>query len=147
MPNATALKFGYPHTLIAEHGPWLVLLRPKQPTLGSLVLVCKEPATAFGQLSAEAFAALQPVVASIEAMLKARVDYQRINYLMLMMVDPDVHFHVIPRYEPPREFGGQAFADAGWPGPPVLDAAVTLADAQRDALVAELRALWKPITA
>ena len=31
-------------------------------------------------------------------MLRGFVAYERINYLMLMMVDPDVHFHVIPRY-------------------------------------------------
>jgi len=46
MGNATAVKFGYPHTLVAETGSWWILLRPKQPTFGALVLVCKAPATA-----------------------------------------------------------------------------------------------------
>lgn len=142
MPNATARKFGYPETLVAEHGPWLVLLRPKQPTLGSLVLVCSEPASAFGELSAEAFASLQPVIAGVERMLKAEVDYERINYLMLMMVDPDVHFHVIPRSGSAREFDGLSFADAGWPGVPKLDAAVELSAAQQQALTALLRERW-----
>ena len=49
---------------------------------------------------------------------------ERINYLMLMMVDPHVHFHVIPRYSGSREWGGLEFADQGWPGPPDLKSAV-----------------------
>ena len=143
MPNATARKFGYPETLVAEHGPWLVLLRPKQPTLGSLVLVCSEPASAFGELSAEAFASLQPVIAGIERMLKAEVNYERINYLMLMMVDRDVHFHVIPRYEGSRTHEGLTFADAGWPGQPNLGAHVALDDDAAAALAAKFAAAWR----
>jgi len=38
---------------------------------------------------------------------------------MLMMVDPDVHFHVLPRYENPREFGGRTHNDRFWPKPPI----------------------------
>ena len=37
---------------------------------------------------------------------------------MLMMVDPDVHFHVLPRYAQSRSFAGLEFRDHGWPGPP-----------------------------
>ena len=35
-----------------------------------------------------------------------------------MMVDPDVHFHVIPRYAQVQSFEGQEFHDYGWSGPP-----------------------------
>lgn len=142
MTNATARKFGDPDTRIAEVGPWRVLLRPKQPTLGALVLVCMEDAQAFAGLSPEAYAALRGAVGGIEAMLRRFVAYERINYLMLMMVDPDVHFHVIPRYAGVREHGGLAYPDAGWPGPPKLDAALDTDAATREALVAELRRLW-----
>ena len=98
MPNPTALKFAWPRSRIAETACWTVQLRPKQPTLGSLVVVAKEPVTAFSALSPQAFAELRDVTAGVERVLKDFVDYQRINWLMLMMVDPDVHFHVIPRY-------------------------------------------------
>ena len=37
--NDTILRFGHPATVIAEYPHWFVLLRPEQPTLGSLVLV------------------------------------------------------------------------------------------------------------
>ena len=76
-------------------------------------------------------------------MLRGFVAYERINYLMLMMVDPDVHFHVIPRYDGSRSFGALAFADAGWPGPPALEPAVALDAAAIDSLVARLRDAWQ----
>jgi diadenosine tetraphosphate (Ap4A) HIT family hydrolase len=142
MANATEIKFGDPATRIAQTDRWTVLLRPKQPTLGSLVLVCREPVQAFADVSAEAFAELQGVIRTIEATLRDVVAYERINYLMLMMVDPDVHFHVIPRYDGTRTFGTVAFPDAGWPGPPALDAAVALDAATTAALHTALRDAW-----
>lgn len=53
--NATMKKFGYPETLIREYDNWVVLLRSQQATLGALVLVCKENADAFSQISQDAF--------------------------------------------------------------------------------------------
>ncbi len=140
--NATERKFGDPDNRIAQTDFWTVLLRPRQPTLGSLVLVCREDVQAFSAVSGAAFADLAAAVRSIETALRAVVGYERINYLMLMMVDPDVHFHVIPRYSQPREFAGRAFADVGWPGPPQLEPAVVLEPAVRDALRAQLVAAW-----
>ena len=140
--NVTIEKFGWPATLIAEFDHWLVLLRPAQPTLGSLVLAAKSDATAFAGLPGEAHAELKRVTGAIEAALARFTGYARLNYLMLMMVDPHVHFHIVPRYEGAREWGGVAFPDAGWPAVPQLGEAVKLEPAQREALVAELKALF-----
>lgn len=142
MPNPTALAFGYPRSKVAETDRWLVLVRPKQPTFGSLVLVCKEPVQAFSELSPEAFADLQVAVAGIERVLKAKVAYEKINYLMLMMVDRDVHFHVLPRYEGAREHEGQSFQDAGWPAAPALGAAVALDDDAVERLAHDFAEAW-----
>jgi diadenosine tetraphosphate (Ap4A) HIT family hydrolase len=142
VPNATELKFGDPQTRIAQTRSWTVLLRPRQPTLGSVVLVCREPVQAFSSLSGEAFADLQRVVQAVERMLREAVDYERINYLMLMMVDPDVHFHVIPRYGSARRFADIDYPDAGWPGPPALEPAVVPSADARAALLARLRSGW-----
>jgi diadenosine tetraphosphate (Ap4A) HIT family hydrolase len=142
MTNPTALKFGYPQSLVAETASWLVLVRPSQPTFGALVLVCREPAEAFSDLSPAAFADLGEAVRRVEGVLRAAVEYQRINYLMLMMVDRDVHFHVLPRYDGARSFEGAAFPDEGWPGPPKLSPAVELAAPALTSLTARLRALW-----
>ena len=140
--NSTIEKFGWPGTLVREFAHWFVLARPSQPTLGSVVLAARSDATAFGGLPAEAHAELKSATAAIEAALGKAVDYAKLNYLMLMMVDPHVHFHVIPRYEGAREWGGTLFADKGWPGPPLLAPAVELDDAGIAALAAHLRAIW-----
>lgn len=140
--TATETKFGDPDTRVAQTAHWTVLLRPRQPTLGSLVLICREPVRAFSDVSPAAYADMREVVRRIEATLREVVAYERINYLMLMMVDPDVHFHVIPRYEGSRQLGDFAVPDVGWPGPPTLDAAVTPDAADGAALLATLRAAW-----
>jgi diadenosine tetraphosphate (Ap4A) HIT family hydrolase len=141
--NATAQKFGDPATRIARCGAWTVLLRPRQPTLGSLVLVCEEPVTAFGQVSAAAYADLAQTTRRVESMLGAAFAYDKINYLMLMMVDPDVHFHVLPRYAQVRHFAGQAFSDLAWPNAPDLGLDHALDTATQAALAAHLREVWQ----
>lgn len=141
MTNSTAVNFGYPETKVAETDYWLVLVRPKQPTFGALVLICKEKADAFSQLSPAAFADLKVAVDGIERLLNKVVAYEKINYLMLMMVDRDVHFHVIPRYEGLRSYAGREFPDAGWPAAPALATAVDLGEAAKD-LAAMLAREW-----
>jgi diadenosine tetraphosphate (Ap4A) HIT family hydrolase len=118
--NDTIGKFGYPGTLIHEYAHWVVLLRPAQLTLGSLVLAAKSDATDFGDLPTPAFAELKQVTADIQTALGAAVSHAKLNYLMLMMVDPHVHFHVFPRYEGSRKGGDMTIADPSWPGPPDL---------------------------
>lgn len=140
--NPTMQKFGAPATLIRDYAHWAVLLRPGQVTLGSLVLICKEPVTAFSMVSAAAFAELQSITGHIEGVLGRAFRYDRINYLMLMMVDPDVHFHVIPRYETVREFSAQEFIDQGWPGPPDLVNINVTGTEQNSRILAALRADW-----
>jgi len=140
--NPTIEKFGYPATLVAEYDHWMVLLRPAQVTLGSLVLAAKSDATAYGALGRDAFAEQARVVGDIERVLRQFCRYERINYLMLMMVDPNVHFHVIPRYQGSRDWAGLDLEDAGWPGPPQLANARGLTDDEIAALAAALQRLF-----
>jgi diadenosine tetraphosphate (Ap4A) HIT family hydrolase len=140
--NATMEKFGFPASLVAEFDHWVVLARPAQPTLGSLVLAAKSDATAFGDLPAEAHAELKQATSAIERALAEAVGYAKLNYLMLMMVDPHVHFHVIPRYEGVREWQGREFVDCGWPKVPDLGHAVALEGEDLAALVAWLKPLF-----
>ena len=136
--NPTIEKFGYPGSLVKEYDHWLVLVRPDQVTLGSLVLAAKSGATAYGDLPAAAFAEQGAAVAAIERALGAFVQYEKINYLMLMMVDPNPHFHVIPRYSGTRGWHGIEFPDGGWPKAPQLATAVALSSEQIAALATEL---------
>jgi diadenosine tetraphosphate (Ap4A) HIT family hydrolase len=133
--NATLLKFGYPQSLIKEHDQWCILLRPQQVTLGSLILAAKSEATAFADLPRAAFAELATVIPEIESSLQRFNAYAKINYLMLMMVDPHVHMHVIPRYPNRKIFDEVEFIDSGWPGPPDLKSAPELTDKLRKNLL------------
>ncbi len=118
--NDTMIKFGYPAQLVCEYDHWVVLLRPAQATLGALVLASKESVTRFGQLSPAAFGEYERVIKDIEAALEAGLPMKKINYMMLMMVDPHVHCHVLPRYDGTEVFSGCEFLDKGWPGLPDL---------------------------
>lgn len=140
--NETIRGFGYPDTLVAEYDHWVVLLRPAQPTLGSLILAAKSEATAFSALDSAAMGELGSAVADIEAALSGAVAYDKINYLMLMMVDPHVHFHVLPRYQGERSACGITLGDAGWPKVPALGEAMKLEPAQIAELIAFLRSRW-----
>ena len=140
--NATITKFGYPASLLHEYESWVVLLRPAQVTAGSLVLAAKGDALAYGDLPHRAFIEQGAIIAEIEAALRRAVAYERINYLMLMMVDPHVHFHVIPRYSGSRSLAGIDIADQGWPGPPDLKSAIALDDAAITRGVEALASHW-----
>ena len=142
MTNPTMRKFGYPGTLVREFEHWVVLVRPAQVTLGSLVLAAKSDATAYSSLPDEAFAEQAVAVRAIESALRQFCSYERINYLMLMMVDPQVHFHVIPRYSGSREWEGLDFPDKGWPGIPELKFIIETDDLQLSSMRDEIKALF-----
>jgi diadenosine tetraphosphate (Ap4A) HIT family hydrolase len=137
-PHATLLKFGYPATCLAEWQHWAVLLRPQQVTLGALVLASRHDATSLSSLPADAFAELHTVTTVIERGLRSHLRYDKINYLALMMVDPQVHFHVLPRYAAQQDYAGVSFVDAGWPGPPDLKSVNAVPDGPRATLHASL---------
>jgi diadenosine tetraphosphate (Ap4A) HIT family hydrolase len=61
---------------------------------------------------------------------------------MLMMVDPHVHFHVLPRYSGSKSFNGLSLGDAGWPGQPDLQSAATLQPVQFEALRGRISQAW-----
>lgn len=140
--NDTIRKFGHPDTLLGDYEHWVVLLRPDQITAGSLVLACKGKQTRLPDVPEAAFAELRRVTSDLEAALTAAFEFDKINYVMLMMVDPHVHWHVIPRYAAPREVGGMSIEDKGWPGHPTLREPVPLSKVQFGELLETMRAHW-----
>ncbi len=139
----TAEKFGYPQSLVRSYEHWHVLVRPVQPCLGSLVLLCSDPVESFGAISHGASAELKRATADIERALSELFQYDKINYLMLMMVDPDVHFHVLPRYGAERSYAGVSFVDSAWPGPPDISAANDFPSRVQAKLLADLKARFR----
>lgn len=123
--------------LATEH--WSVVIRRKQVTLGSLVLICKRHAESVGGLTPEEGADLPAAAAAIEQILGTAFQPDKLNYLALMMVDRHLHFHVIPRYDREITVHGYLFKDPNWGGPPRLDSE-TPEDRVVDAVLADLRA-------
>ncbi len=82
------------------------------------------------------------VTVDLETALGNSFSPDKINYILLMMVDKYVHWHVIPRYQSPREMGGVSFEDSGWPRYPTLTDAAALSDGEFLELRDLLRANW-----
>ncbi len=140
--HATLEAFGYPNTLIRAYEHWAVVLRPAQVTIGSLVLAHTGPAERLSDVPPEAFAELHAVTSDLEGTLRTVFGYDKINYLMLMMVDPNVHFHVIPRYSSERSACGLTSLDAGWPKTPALGEFVEPSADQARELIELIKSNW-----
>ena len=113
-------KFKTDELLIYETEYWIWSLRPIQVTLGASVLSSKRECPVFSELNQEEFSDLNNIIKVIENTLMKTFNYDVMNYLMLMMVDKQVHYHVIPRYERTISFVGLSWNDSGWPGVPNL---------------------------
>jgi diadenosine tetraphosphate (Ap4A) HIT family hydrolase len=119
--NATLQKFGYPESLIREYEHWVVLIRPVQVTLGSVIIAAKSEVRSFGALRPEEMAEWPGIVHRFESVMAQHFGAEKFNYLALMMVDPNPHFHGIPRYRGLVTFEGRSFTDENFPKPPSLD--------------------------
>lgn len=96
---------------------WTLSVRPKQVTIGSLVISLKRNCHFVGEITEEESKELSIVFKYIEKLLKSAFQYNKINYICLMMVDKQVHCHVIPRYENTVIFNKKSYKDTSWPGP------------------------------
>jgi len=100
-------------------------------------------ATSLSKLSPDASSEMPRLCALIEASLAAEFGADRFNYLALMMVDPHVHFHVIPRYGQEVRLAQDVFTDTAWPGPPDITSSIPLSDEQfaflKDRLVRRMK--------
>lgn len=119
--NLTLQKFDYPGQLLKEYEHWVVLLRPVQLTLGCVIIAAKSDVTSLGALQPAEMAELPRVIGEFEALMRDGFGAEKFNYLALMMVDPNPHFHAIPRYKGPVAYGGQTFEDSLFPKAPQLD--------------------------
>ena len=102
--------------VLKEYDHWVVLFRDKQVTIGSVIIMSKElDKNSLGDVSIEAWGEFCIVSKDVEDILKRAFKAEKFNYLALMMYDPEVHFHVIPRYSQPVQFSGREFIDPDWP--------------------------------
>lgn len=140
--NETILQFDYPNSLIYEYDYWVVLMRPQQVTVGSLILACKGEYQSLAEIPGNVYSELTTVTSDIEKILSKIFDYDRINYLLLMMRDKYVHFHVIPRYSEAREVDGMRFEDKMWPMPPDITRPLVISDEEMEKLRKRIKSDW-----
>lgn len=100
-----------PEVLVHDFGAWALCLNRNQDLVGRCYLLLRRPATDPLAVSAQEQAALWNAAAKTKAALARLFAPDHWNYAFLMNVDPQVHFHVIPRYRTPRHFRGLEFAD------------------------------------
>jgi diadenosine tetraphosphate (Ap4A) HIT family hydrolase len=104
--------------------------------------MCKEEVKEFSKISREAFYELAIIVPEAESKLKQAFDYDKINWVMYMMHDPEVHFHIIPRYASHREFEKITFKDPRWLYSPKLTLLNEISSDVLDKLIAKLKILF-----
>ena len=122
------------HGVIKEYQNWVVLFREKQVTIGSVIIMSKQlEADSLGEVSAEAWAEFALVCKETEALITGLFGAEKFNYLALMMIDPEVHFHVIPRYSKTVLFEGDEYIDPDWPLA-TQRVAMKLSQTQRDSI-------------
>jgi|SRR5947209_1029864 len=113
-------KFRVDELAVLSTSSWTWSVRPNQPTLGSGILSLNRHALHLSDVTSAEMSELADIVSKLEGAIKSTFNHNIMNYLMLMMVDHHVHYHVIPRYDDVRRFAGLSWVDNGWPALPVM---------------------------
>lgn len=115
-------KFHVTQFVVHETNNWRLSVRPVQQTLGSLVLSCRHEYTSFSDLDPSSQSELGGLLSFSDLLLNDAFSPDKINFICLMLQDPLLHFHIIPRYSAPLNFDGKDWVDTDWPKPPQLHA-------------------------
>ena len=123
--KAFAEKFRQQELLVTDIEGWRISVRPGQLTLGAMVVACRSGARDMSSLTDQERAGMATAFALAERLSKQTFAAQKINFRCLMMQDPIVHFHVIPRYQAEVSRHGKVWVDNDWPRPPTIAAVQT----------------------
>lgn len=118
-------KFRINELKIYSNDFWHISLRPGQLTLGSMVISTSKEWKNFTDVSEEAGAGLIQAQAICEKLAKETFGAVRINVVCLMMNDPFIHYHVLPRFDKDVSFAELKWKDEFWPGAPVFKPVIT----------------------
>jgi diadenosine tetraphosphate (Ap4A) HIT family hydrolase len=113
--SAFTAKFHPERMAVSSSDHWVAVLRPKQVTLGALVLLPREPAPDFGDVRQAAAVDLFRFISDVQRIVSDAFSPDRFNLIAAMMKDPFVHFHLIPRYATSVKFNDEDWTDQDWP--------------------------------
>lgn len=103
------------HLLLHETKYWKLSLRPNQITIGSCLISLNRECKSIKDLSSEELKEFKVISKIAEGTLSRAFGFEAVNYLLLMMDDKQIHYHVIPRYSKKIHFLGKEWIDKGWP--------------------------------
>lgn len=109
--NPVWQKFDLQNNLIKEYTHWMLLLRKNHVKVGSCVAILKRDAFPLSEVRPEEMAEYALIAQEIETALKKTFNPHLVQHLMLMFVDKHIHFHILPRYTEPVDFGGVIWED------------------------------------
>ena len=99
---------------IKEYEHWKVGLHSNQAYLGRSVIVLKRHTEDFFDTTQEEQQELLKVGKDVRDAIRTVFQPDLMNYSTLGNIVRHVHWHVVPRYEKPMEFGGVVFEDKMW---------------------------------
>ena len=91
--------FDEKNNLIKEYPLWKLLVRNRNSTLGNCVVIVKRHLESFSEINEEEMKELAAVIKETETAIKRAFNYDKINWLMLMMKDK----HLIYRGLNPKQ--------------------------------------------
>ncbi len=104
-------KFKPETRCIKEFKYWIVCIREKQVNLGSSVILLKRETPSVANILPDEAAEFPEVVKWFEGVCTNKFNAVKFNYLIMMMKDPYVHYHAIPRYDNEIEMFGKVWED------------------------------------
>lgn len=109
-------KFKPENNTIKEFKYWIVVIREKQITLGSMIIILKREVPSVADMLPEEAAEFPEIVKWFENLTKELYGAEKFNYVIAMMKDSFVHYHAIPRYSKVIHKYGLEWQDSCWPG-------------------------------
>lgn len=104
--------------LIYSTSHWDVRLNSNQKYLGRCAVVLKRPCATLSEVTEKEMLDFLRVIKNLEKILKKAFDASMFNWACSMNFayqvnppNPQVHWHIIPRYIRPVEFKGKTFRD------------------------------------
>lgn len=109
-------KFKPDENTVKEFDYWIVTIRERQITLGSMIIILKREVSSLGEVTPEEMAELPKVAHWFENVTRDLFGAEKFNYVIAMMKDNFVHYHAIPRYSRKINAYGSEWNDESWPG-------------------------------
>lgn len=133
-------KFAIEELKIIEYKSWTWSLRPEQPTIGSTIISNNQNYTSFASLSPTDIIDYALFIKEIDKSLRKSLNPDKINYLTLMMIDDNLHTHIIPRYKKIKLYEENYYKDKAWPKlPNLIGENITLDKKQKNKLIIQLK--------